>query len=152
MNKQFVDFRWGLPELDKEEESYVKVYDFMLEHYAEAGLSRDEFLLILHLAKYHFNTPKGKSRPSLESIAKYMGYAHINSVRRLVQSLERKGLLSIQHIDGKPSVYNVHGFAAKMRQLQHAKCSPTLEYTPTLACTPTPQCTPPLHWSVPEAE
>lgn len=143
------DFRWGLPELD--DEGYVHVYGFMLRNYAHAGVTRDEFLCIVHLAAYHYNSIKGQSRPSLATIAAQMGYGHENSVRRLVQSLERKGMLAVTRRDGKPSVYDASGFAKKMLVLQQATCVDGM-VTKRKRVTPTRQCTPSMPASTPTSE
>jgi len=112
MSKGF-DFRWGVPLLD-DPPGYAKVYEFMLDHYAEAGVTRAEFLCIVHLARYHYNSERGESRPSLETIAKQMGYGHKNSVWRLVQSLENKGMLAVTRRSGFTSIYDAGPFARHM--------------------------------------
>lgn len=103
--------RWGIPLLD-EVDRYIPVYEFMLRNYAKVGVSRSEFLLIIHLAAYKYErVDKGESRPSLETIAKQMGYASSRYVRDLVASLEAKGMLEIHRLLGKPSIYEFKGFA-----------------------------------------
>lgn len=102
-------FTWGLPEL--EGMGFVQVYQFMLETYAKLGVSRQEMLCLIHLARYHYNVPKGESRPSLTTIAHEMGYGAKTRVSDLVRSLESKGMLLVERIPGSPSVYNAHPFA-----------------------------------------
>lgn len=103
-------FRWGIPELDA---GYTPVYNFMLHHYAEAGITRDEFLCILHLASYHYESAEGKSKPSQDRIAKEMGYKHRNSIMRLIQSLENKGMLNVKDNPGYTSEYNFAPFSRR---------------------------------------
>lgn len=115
MTKGF-DFRWGVPALD-DPLRFAVVYEFMLDHYAEV-ITRAEFLCIIHLARYHYNSRKGKSRPSLNTIAKQMGYGHKNSVSRLVQSLEHKGMLTVDRRQGLTSIYNAAPFTQSMLALE----------------------------------
>lgn len=149
--KEKISVRWGIPALDDKGGLYV--YGFMLRNYAKAKITRDEFLCILHLAAYHYESAGGESSPALGTVAALMGYAHENSVRNLTASLVEKGMLEIEHRVGETSVYNLHGFATAMLEWEAtptSQCSPT----PTLGCTPTPtsQCETPLHPSVPEEE
>jgi len=155
MSKQGIDFRWGVPLLDNQP-GFAKVYEFMLDHYAEV-VTRDEFLCIIHLARYHYNSEKGESRPSLDTIAKQMGYAHKNSVSRLVQSLEQKGMIKVSRRPGFTSIYNAAPFTLHMMTL--AGITPegvTLEggggITPQCVGSITPQCVGVSHPSVPEEE
>ena len=112
---QGFDFRWGVPLLDNQP-GYAKVYEFMLDHYATV-ITRDEFLCIIHLARYHYNSIKGESRPSLETIAGQMGYSHKNSVWLLVQSLRDKGMLTVTRRPGLTSIYNAAPFTGRMLAL-----------------------------------
>jgi hypothetical protein len=109
------NFTWGLPELDGL--GYVQVFEFMLDHYAELGVTRQEMLCVIHLARYHFNTPDGESRPALETVATQMGYGHKSRVSDLVRSLEEKGMLLIGRSPGSPSVYNAAPFARRCFEL-----------------------------------
>lgn len=111
------NFRWGLPELDNKDGTTIP--GFILRGYAQLGVTRDEFLCIVHLSAYHYNSPKGRSNPSLSTIAKQMGYAHKNSVWRLVQSLSEKGMLKIERRHGATSTYNVRAFAVACKKLSH---------------------------------
>ncbi len=115
MSNQGFDFRWGVPLLDNQP-GFAKVYEFMLDHYAEV-VTRDEFLCIIHLARYHYNSERGESRPALATIAKQMGYGHKNSVYLLVSSLENKGMLAVTRRSGFTSVYNAAPFTLHMMAL-----------------------------------
>lgn len=145
MGKQGLDFRWGIPLLDNQP-GFAKVYEFMLDHYAVA-VTRDEFLCIIHLARYHYNSEKGESRPALETIAKQMGYAHKNSISRHIQSLEKKGMLKVVRRPGLTSIYNAAPFTLHMMALEGI--------TPegiTSQCGSTSQCDGVSHPNVPEEE
>ncbi len=106
--------RWGIPILD---EGHTPVYNFMLRHYAEAGVTRAEFLFIIHLASYKYESPQGEARPALATISAQMGYSHQNSVRNLKNSLVDKGLLEVVERAGKPSIYDFTQFSLRVLQL-----------------------------------
>ena len=153
MGKQGFDFRWGVPLLDNQP-GFAPVYEFMLDHYAEV-VTRAEFLCIIHLARYHYNSKQGKSYPSLETIAGQMGYAHKNSVWRLVQSLEDKGMLTITRRNGFTSIYDAGPFTQCMMALAGITpegVTPQCDGGITPQCDGgiTPQCDGVSHPSVPE--
>ena len=116
-----ISFRWGVPILD---DRYVPVYTWMLHNYARAGVTREEFLLIIHLAEFHYETPNGESRPGLETIREYMGYAHVNSVYRLRDQLVEKGLLRVTKRHGRTDVYDVKPFSERLLALWEAERAP----------------------------
>lgn len=109
-------FRWGIPVLD-EAMSYVPIYRFMLRNYARAGVTREEFLCITHLADYRYESEKGESRPSLMTIADQMGYKNEQSVRNLIKSLEKKSMVEVVRRPGKTSIYDFSGFAKLVLEL-----------------------------------
>lgn len=134
-------FRWGIPELDDEGGLYV--YGFMLRNYAAAGVTRDEFMAIVHLASYHYETSHSKgASPSAHTLAQLMGYQHPNSVYRLLDSLIEKGLAEKEERPGLTPIYVMRKFAKRMLELD----------TLTSQCdgTQTPQCETPQHPSVTE--
>ena len=135
MNENYYDFRWGVPQLDYY--GGVHLYGFMLRNYARAGITRDEFLCLIHLAAYHFNSPQGKSKPARGTLALLMGYGHPNSVSRLVESLISKGMLTVKRISGETNIYSAHNFSRRMIELDKQ-------------ATLTSQCDPPSHWDVTE--
>jgi len=105
MTNDTFSFTWGA---SLEGLGYVQVFNFMLHHYTELGVTRAEMLLIIHLASYKFNTEAGESRPSLATIQEQMGYSRRATMTDLVNSLEEKGLLKVDRHegpDGKPSGY-----------------------------------------------
>ena len=142
-------FRWGVPLLD---DHYTQIPNIFLRHYAEVGVSRQEFLFVLHLASYKYESANSKCKPSLETIASEMGYAHVNGVRKLAQSLEEKKLLAIHHRPGRANEYNFAALsealikATQQKDTPTPECNPTPQYIPA----PTPECQTPLHPSVDE--
>jgi len=100
-------FRWGIDCLDA---GYLQIPNFMFRYYQEANVNRVEFLFIMHLASYKYETPSSKSYPSLPTIAKEMGLSR-RHLQRLRASLEEKGHLTVTHIEGGSSVYDFSGFA-----------------------------------------
>lgn len=106
-----VSFRWGVAELESDGSIYL--HGFMLRNYAKLGLTRDEFLCLVHFAAYHYESEDGESRPASKTIANQMGYAHVNSVYRLIKSLTQKGMIEVTKHQGKPSTINAAGFARK---------------------------------------
>lgn len=84
----------------------------MFRYYAQIGLTRDEFLLIQHLATYRYEDPNVRDPfPGLPQLAREMGYAHENSVSGLIKSLEGKGMLIVERRPGRTSIYNFAPFA-----------------------------------------
>lgn len=107
MAEERFSFRWGIPWLDG---GYMMVPNFFFSHYVELGVTRPEFLFVLHLARYRFESQRGVSRPSLQAVAKEMGYGR-RQVQRMVGSLESKGWLVVTECPGKPSEYDFEGLA-----------------------------------------
>lgn len=116
-------FRWGIPELESDGSIYL--HGFMLRNYATLGITRDEFLCIVHFAAYHYESEQGESRPAAKTIASQMGYAHVNSVYRLLKSLEKKGMISITPRKGRPSIINAAGFARRALDLHASVTVPS---------------------------
>lgn len=116
-------FRWGIPELDNRDGTFLP--GFILKGYTHLKITRDEFLCVVHLSAYHYDSPKGKSNPSLTTIAREMGYAHKNSVWRMIQSLRKKKMLLVEHNEGMTSTYNMRPFALACQKL--AQATVTLE-------------------------
>ena len=104
-------FRWGIPWLDS---GYTTIPNFMIRHYAEVGVSRSEFLVIIHLAVYHYESAQGQASPSLETIAGEMGYQDSSAVRYHIRNLEAKGMLTRHLRTGDTSVYDLAGFSRKV--------------------------------------
>lgn len=137
MPEERFSFRWGIPWLDA---SYLQIPNFFFDHYHELDVSPSEFAFILHLARYKFESPRGRARPSLATVAKEMGYTRrgVRKIRRsleektgedpeaaegqvqeIKESLENRGLLIVTEIPGRPSDYNFENFArACLRRAQ----------------------------------
>lgn len=100
-------FRWGIPWLDA---GFVQVPDFFFRTYVGLGVTRVEFLFILHLARYKYESVRGQSRPSLGTIGREMGISRRHAAR-LRSSLEKKAFLIVTERRGRPSVYDFGNFA-----------------------------------------
>jgi len=109
MTEERFCFTWGLGKLG--DMGFVPLYAFMLRTYAQLGLTRQEMLCITHLASYHYNSPQGESRPSLENIATQMGYSHKQRLYEIVAALEEKGMLIVTRRPGTTSIYSARPFA-----------------------------------------
>ena len=116
MSEERFSFRWGIPWLDA---GFVQIPSFFFRHYAEAGISCEEFAFVLHLANYKFESPRGQSSPSLETIAKQMGL-DVRTIQRLRASLEDKGLLIVEPRPGQTNVYSFENLARRLLQLELA--------------------------------
>ncbi len=134
MSDEGFSFRWGIPVLD---EGVVTVPNYFFDYYHRAGIQREEFLLILHLARYHYETPAGEARPSLTTVAKQMGYSKRTILRKL-ERLELGGMLRIERRPGKPSVYDVQPFSERMENLLRADRSGDVAESPVTPTAPLP--------------
>lgn len=119
MESHRTDYRWGIPALDS---GFTMIPNFVLRHYAEVGVSRPEFLFILHLASYKFDSPKGQASPALETIAAQMDYK-VRQVQRIRASLEEKGMLKVWERPGTTSVYDFQGLALACLELEKKETS-----------------------------
>lgn len=131
-------FRWGVPELDGGGGVYVS--GWMLRNYAEAGIKPVEFLTVIHVSAYHYESERGRARPSLATIARQMGFAHKNSVYRILKGLadpQRAGgpLLDIIQRPGLPCEYNAHRFARRLMEIEQRRIAAATQATTT---TPAP--------------
>ena len=122
-------FTWGL---DLSGYGYLELYGFMLDHYTELGLTNTEMMAIIHLARFHYNTPNSRgSRPGLDTIRKKMGYSDISTVSRLLNGIAEKKLLIIRHRPGEPNQYDAMPFALKAERLFHLERARVLEEAAT---------------------
>lgn len=106
--------RWDIPWLDV---GFVQVPNCFFRHYKELGITRDEFLFIMHLATYKYESAQGYAYPSLGTIAQQMGLSR-RQVRRLRKSLEGNGWLTVYRRPGETSVYSFQAFALAMMRLE----------------------------------
>jgi hypothetical protein len=109
MSEKF-SFRWGIPLLDAGD---TRIPNFFFDQYIEAGVTRTEFLTILHLARYQFEKPGAECRPSVETISEQMDYS-TRTVQRILVGLEEKGLLKRHYRPGKTTLYDFAGFSRKI--------------------------------------
>jgi hypothetical protein len=80
-------------------------------------VTKEEWLFICHLASYKYESPTFECQPSLVAIAKEMGYKDVRSVRRLRESLEKRGLLGVTECIGQPSIYDLAPLAERLYEL-----------------------------------
>ena len=116
-------FRWGIPWLDS---GHTSIPNFMLRHYIEVGVTRAEFLAILHLASYHYESAQGQASPSLATVANEMGMTR-RGLRKLLRSLEEKGMLTRHYRTGDTSIYILEGFSRKALEAHLAQESTSEE-------------------------
>lgn len=124
-------FRWGIPLLDA---GFVVIPNFFFTHYVALGLTRDEFLFVLHLACRKFESPRGRARVSLGIIAKEMGCS-VRQVRRWRLSLEKKAALVVASKPGQVSEFNFQPLSLAMLRLEMEEAKPL---TPDTHVRPTP--------------
>ena len=118
-----ISFRWGIPWLDF---VYTTIPNFFFRRYVEVGITRDEFLFVLHLASYKFESPRGQARPSIPTIAVEMGCSK-RHVQRLRAALVEKALLIVTERPGRPSQYSFENLAIRLLQLELADGSEDAE-------------------------
>jgi DNA-binding MarR family transcriptional regulator len=92
---------------------FTDVPNIFFDHYHELGIKPQEFMLILHLARYQWERPDSRCYPSLATVAKQMGWTP-RYVRRLLAGLEERGLLKRELRPGKTSLYD---FSAASRAI-----------------------------------
>lgn len=107
MSDETFSFRWGISLLD---EGDTRIPNFFFDHYAEAGVTRMEFLTILHLARYQFEKSGSECRPSVGTVARQMKYSE-RSVQRVLAGMEKRGLLARRYRPGETTIYNFSGFS-----------------------------------------
>jgi DNA-binding MarR family transcriptional regulator len=156
---ELFSMRWGIPILD---EGHTTIPNFFFDHYTEVGISRSEFLLILHLARYKYESPGSESRPSVPTVAKQMGYSK-RMVQKLLAGLEERGMMVRHFQDGRPTIYDFGGFSRailKAALLDENECSrgdpqftpKKLRDEPQFTPTHELQFTPPMNYSSPEEQ
>lgn len=113
MSDETFSFRWGILLLDG---GYTDVPNFMLDNYAQAGVSRPEFLTIVHLARYQFESRASECRPSVATVAQQMGYS-ARGLQKILAGLVERGLLARRPRRGKTTVYDFSGFSRAVLKL-----------------------------------
>jgi len=136
-------FRWGIPLLD---EGDTRIPNFFFDHYTEAGVTRMEFLTILHLARYQFEKAGSECRPSVGTVARQMGYT-VRGLQKVLAGMERRGFLARHYRSGRTTIYDFTGFSRAILAIKlSARGEP--QFTPT----PEPQFTPVVNPSSPKEE
>ena len=116
MSDTTFSFRWGIPWLDQ---GFTQIPSFFFRRYAQAGITAEEFLFVLHLANYKYESPRGQSSPSLETIAAQMGYS-TRTGQRLRAQLEEKAMLIVTPRPGDTNIYSFENMARRLLQLELA--------------------------------
>jgi hypothetical protein len=101
MSERF-SFRWGIPGMDG---GFTDVPNVFFDHYSQLGMKPQEFMLILHLARYQWERPGSMCHPSLATVAREMGYG-VRYVRKLLAGLEKRGLITRELRPGNTSLYD----------------------------------------------
>lgn len=107
MTDEHFSFRWGIPWLDS---GYTNVPNIFFDHYVEIGVTREEFLFILHVSRYHFETARGQATPSIRTIATQLGLSR-RRVQQIRARLQEKGYLKVTKREGQTNLYDCSGFA-----------------------------------------
>ncbi len=114
--------RWGI---STPRHRYVRVPNYFFDCYAEAGVTGPEFLLILHLARYQFEKPGSRCCPSVETVARQMGYS-VRGLQQVLARLEERGLLVRHYRHGHTTVYDFSGFGRAVQAVkQSAEVNPS---------------------------
>jgi hypothetical protein len=153
MSENSFSFRWGIPILDG---GFTDVPNLFFDNYTRAGVKREEFLVILHLARYQYEMPDSESRPSVKTVAHQLGYS-VRNVRKIFEKLEQRGFLKRHYRPGQTTVYDFRGFCRKVLDVgqgEEPQDTPEPEDSPELQDrgTPEPQDLPPRNWGTPEQQ
>jgi DNA-binding MarR family transcriptional regulator len=98
-----ISFRWGIPELDH---GNVLIPEPILLHHTELGVTGNLFVLVVHLAAFRYESARGVSCPSYQTLAKRLGLTR-RRVMGLVEQLEDAGLLIVT----RNNVYHSNEFS-----------------------------------------
>lgn len=107
MSDQPFSFRWGIHLLDLGD---TRVPNFFFDRYHEAGVTRTQFLTILHLARYQYETAGSQCRPSVPTVARQMGYT-VRGLQKVLAAMEKRGLLKRRYRASLPTIYDFTGFS-----------------------------------------
>jgi hypothetical protein len=100
-------FRWGIPLLDR---GHTSAPNFFFDHYAEVGVTKIEFLTILHLARYRFERAGSECRPAVRTVSRQMGIGN-RRLQQIIAGLEKRGLLERHYRSGRTTIYDFSGFS-----------------------------------------
>ena len=150
MGEGTFSFRWGVELLD---DGFVSVPNLFLDRYADVGVKPMEFLLIIHLARYHYERPGSECRPSLRTVAQQMDRCD-RYLRQLLENLEKRGLLVRHYRRGKTTVYDFSPLSRKRNAAAQAEPGSAQDFTPEpdFQGTPEPRFRPPRNPSSAEQQ
>ena len=114
MVDQPFSFRWGIHLLDQGD---TRVPNFFFDRYHEAGVSRTQFLTILHLSRYQYETQGSECRPSVKTVARQMGYT-TRGLQKVLATMEKAGLLTRHYRTGQTTIYDFTGFSQAILALE----------------------------------
>lgn len=114
MVDQPFSFRWGIHLLDKGD---TRIPNFFFDRYHQAGITRTQFLTILHLARYQYETPGSQCRPSVPTVAKQMGYTP-RGLQKVLATMESQGLLQRHYRASRPTIYDFTGFSSAILEAE----------------------------------
>jgi len=119
-------FRWGIPEWDVGStdipnpifQYYSSVLWVDKDGKAGIGISNTEAMFILHLASFHFESERGKSKPSLTStLRERMGYKTNQGIINVLEGLEYKQLIVVDRTLGQRNEYDFKPFSQAIMKL-----------------------------------
>jgi len=113
MSDETFSFRWGVPVLDG---GHTDIPNLLLDNYTAAGVSRAEFLVIVHLARYQFERAGAECRPAVDTVAQTMGYSR-RGLQKVLAGLEERGLLVRHRRPGRTTIYDFSGFSRAVLEL-----------------------------------
>jgi hypothetical protein len=102
-----ISFRWGIPELDH---GNVMIPEPILRYHGRLGVKANQFILIIQLATFKYESAGGEARPSFSTIAERMGVTR-RYVIDLVTQLEEEGWLAVSRRGTQTNVYSFEKFA-----------------------------------------
>lgn len=121
MSEEHFSFRWGIPLLDKGD---TRVPNFFFDRYTEAGVTRTQFLTILHLARYQYESRNSQCRPSVPTVAKQMGYS-VRGLQKVFTTMAKAGILERRYRRGYATIYDFTGFSyAVLKAELYARSTP----------------------------
>ncbi len=147
-------FRWGVDILDS---GHTTIPNLFLANYSKVGVTRDEMMVIIHLASFAWERPDSECRPSIAKLAEQAGYTP-RGLRMVLRRLEKRGLLVCHQRPGRTTLYDLSPFSRKIMELtpspslqdgsvaqdtttSNRTVTPECTFTPERAFTPTPERT-----------
>lgn len=90
---------------------YTAIPNLAIEHQKELNISSTEMNILVALCKFRWE--KSNPWPSASTLAQYSGNS-ISTVRRIIRSLEGKGIIERIYHTGSSSEYNLDGLIKKL--------------------------------------